>query len=578
MALLIWFCHRYSYIRIGQDSAHQSAPPVRGMHEALTIVELQSSIIDYILSDDAGGRSTVAALARTCKVLHGSAAKALWQDLPSLAPLLYCMPSDILGEKKAHDTVYLDFRRPIQTADYARASIYTSHVRSLHFQSSWKRCNSSPLPSISPEAFAALAANIPADCLLPNLRSLTWDPPYGEDGPAFLLIEKLLTRTLTSLTLRILTKAQAAAPPILQSIPQRCPWMRSLFIEYEGTDRAVSESVAQCISQLHRLQECEVYIPALSVSLNSLVKLPNLRSLTAWQCPTLPSHPRSRLPRPTLHCSPGTFPALQEIHVRTEHITACTTLARLISSKQIRSITFTYSEWAPASLLEDCTRAISSQCDSASLTSLSIAFDREAGTPYGISDAVVDETVLRPLLVFSSLEALELDPHCSFAIDDRLVEDLSTHWPRLRSLELIPKKPIANASRLTLQGLIPLVKNCPDLKTLCVPLEDFVMTPSLEPASTIFNEKVTSLAIMSTAVENLAAAILFLVYLFPNLRAIDNWAEDEDEESLGPWRTIETLVRDINSAFPKETQGHEGRFTQSQLRCLMRKWLKEFGL
>ncbi|KZT25012.1 hypothetical protein NEOLEDRAFT_1134225 [Neolentinus lepideus HHB14362 ss-1] len=540
------------------------------MHKALTIAELQCTIIDHVLADDCAGTKTVAALARTCRTLHESAARALWRELPSLTPLLYCMPSDLFRKG-----TYLDFGRPLQPSDWTRVNKYAVHITTLHFQSTWKRHGRARFLTISPTAFATLARSISADCLLPNLRALTWDPPYGEDEPMFSFVEKLLARSLRSLTLRVLTASQVPAPHILRLLPSRCPSIRSFVIEYEGTNEDISDAIAECTSRLRHLRECEVYIPAPNVTLNHLASLPDLQSLTAWQCPTYPAYPRLLL-HPISSTVPSTFAALQEISVRTEHITACTALACLIDSHEIKSITFTYSQWASASFLRECARALSHLRNPTSLTSLSIAFDKDANTPIDMPDAVVDDRVLRPLLVFTSLETFEFDPYCSFAIDDRLMEDAAVNWPRLRSLELVPKKALANTSRLTLDGLVPIVQNCPRLKTLCVPLEEHLSEPSLDAAQSLHNENITTLVAVSSTIEEPAAVILFLVHLFPRLQVIDHWAEDEDEGVPNPWEAIETIVRGINSAFPKETRGKEGRMTKGQLARLMRKWLRGF--
>ncbi|TFK47171.1 hypothetical protein OE88DRAFT_1728638 [Heliocybe sulcata] len=537
------------------------------MRNALTIAELQSIIVDYILADDSSGRKTVAALARSCRTLHESAVRALWRELPSLAPLLHCMPSDLFLQGTS-----LRLGRPLRTSDWTRVHKYAAHIAILHFQSTWKRQSRCRFPTISPSAFAALANGISADCLLPNLRALTWDPHYREEESVFSFVEQLLAGSLTSLTLRVLTSSQSTAPRILRLLPSRCPSIQSLVIEYEGLNEDISEAIAECTYRLRQLRECEVYAPAADVALNHLAGLPHLRSLTVWQCPHAPSLQSTSL-SPTVLDS---FAALEEISIRTEHITACTTLARLISSHKMKSITFTYNEWASASLLRGCTRALSHLRRPSSLTTLSIALDKDAEVPINLPDAVVDDSLFRPLLVFSSLEIFELDPHCSFAIDDRLVETIAARWPRLRSLELMPQRCLANTSRLTLNGLVPLVKNCPRLKTLCVPLEEHVSEPSLERVQGLHSDNITTLVVVSNTVEEPASVILFLAHLFPRLQVIENWAESEEEGTMSPWDAIETIVRGINYAFPSEARGKEGRLLKGQLACLMRKWMRSF--
>jgi hypothetical protein len=54
---------------------------------------------------------------------------------------------------------------------------------------------------------------------------------------------------------------------------------------------------------------------------------------------------------------------------------------------------------------------------------------------------------------------------CSFAVDDDDLEALSKAFPKLKLLEIITHSS-QEPSRITLNGLVPLLKHCPDLETL----------------------------------------------------------------------------------------------------------------
>ena len=80
------------------------------MHNCLVVQEVLSEIFQHIFSNPYSGyrmeddRSnlhhdkialgTLAGLARTCKTFHEPALNHLWRALPSLIPLIQCLPPD----------------------------------------------------------------------------------------------------------------------------------------------------------------------------------------------------------------------------------------------------------------------------------------------------------------------------------------------------------------------------------------------------------------------------------------------------------------------------------------------------
>ncbi len=61
-------------------------------HKCLGIPEIQTAILTTLTPPDC------AKLARTCSWLHAQAVDVVWQDLPTLALLVRCMPSDLIAE------------------------------------------------------------------------------------------------------------------------------------------------------------------------------------------------------------------------------------------------------------------------------------------------------------------------------------------------------------------------------------------------------------------------------------------------------------------------------------------------
>jgi len=63
------------------------------MHRCLRTLDILSHIFDYVFTDQ-GGPTDIAVLATTCRAFHEPALYLLWRSLPSLVPLVKCLPSD----------------------------------------------------------------------------------------------------------------------------------------------------------------------------------------------------------------------------------------------------------------------------------------------------------------------------------------------------------------------------------------------------------------------------------------------------------------------------------------------------
>ena len=53
-------------------------------------------------------RKSLASLARTCRALQKPALDALWAELPSLAPLIRCLPQDLWSDNSPNGTLVGD--------------------------------------------------------------------------------------------------------------------------------------------------------------------------------------------------------------------------------------------------------------------------------------------------------------------------------------------------------------------------------------------------------------------------------------------------------------------------------------
>jgi hypothetical protein len=70
------------------------------MHPSLRIAEIQEIILQNLKDE----KPALAALASVCQALYTPSVAALWSSLPSVAPLIRCLPNDLWEEEEKRET------------------------------------------------------------------------------------------------------------------------------------------------------------------------------------------------------------------------------------------------------------------------------------------------------------------------------------------------------------------------------------------------------------------------------------------------------------------------------------------
>ncbi|KAF9465372.1 hypothetical protein BDZ94DRAFT_1149054, partial [Collybia nuda] len=98
-------------------------------------------------------------------------------------------------------------------------------------------------------------------------------------------------------------------------------------------------------------------------------------------------------------------------------------------------------------------------------------------------------------------------------------------WSQLEDLTLGIKGPWIRPSRVTLKGLIPLLAQCPLLKTLGIVIDATVDDDTLQtrPGRGIYNTKITSLEVGSSRIQNPVNVAAFLSDILPCITNIKVW-------------------------------------------------------
>lgn len=160
----------------------------------------------------------------------------------------------------------------------------------------------------------------------------------------------------------------------------------------------------------------------------------------------------------------------------------------------------------------------------------------ESFTLWCHSDTGFPFHVIHPLFAFCNLTSVELN--VDTLLGDDGLEAMAMAWPRLGRLLLGKSSPT-----FTLQGLIPLVRYCPESRTLRITLNGsgVPMPWDRRPADGYSNPWICAVALGSSPVDesDKVTAAAFLSDLFPNLRKIACGADSPYRKT---WAGVEGLL------------------------------------
>ncbi|KIJ15128.1 hypothetical protein PAXINDRAFT_12047 [Paxillus involutus ATCC 200175] len=157
----------------------------------------------------------------------------------------------------------------------------------------------------------------------------------------------------------------------------------------------------------------------------------------------------------------------------------------------------------------------------------------------------VSISVLRLLFNCPLLTQLSINV-CSFAVGDKDLEALSKAFPKLKVLDIMTHSS-QEPSMITLNGLVPLLKYCPNLYTLKISINATRIRDNDDrPGNGVRNTYITKLSLHKSPIGNVERAALFLSDILPNVRTIEETSTSES------WKKVATLLEVFNLARKQE--------------------------
>ncbi|KAH9846400.1 hypothetical protein C2E23DRAFT_890910 [Lenzites betulinus] len=544
------------------------APPIGNdaapaVYRCLLVAEIFEVVVDSIHFpswtrrhrwNESPIRGTLIALARTSKPLHEATIPWLWR-VAGPFDLLRIVPEEMRKRSK-HGPCIPHARVEGDKRVWARFHHYAQHMR--HFRITC--CDDMPMEwdgydqGSNAHALENWARICPRNQrLFPQLRRLEWRAP----GPKCdRHIQLFLARTIQELALTLPSAQMTHMPSLLSRIGKSCPNIVTLHVDVEGSWNGRDASFKQCKGGLH-----------LSVDLlQALATHPALHTLDLdLEKDDLDAYASTVV---RLSCEGFRCGALKELTLKLTRLDDRSEAFLYVFGRHpIGAITLTIQHQPRLSTVKSHIALLARSACGAFLTDIRLtlgAFLAYLPWPSIVTLTVGD--VLEPLYALPHIKSVCLWASVLF-VDAATVRDIAAAWPALErlmllghqagssshwdrplswfpDLELIPDFGLS-AAFVPLDGLVPLVRNCPRLRELELKLNVDVLPDDRALALALGGEpsrcQLRLLETTGTPLRRPERVIEILRTLFPDLQTIKCIQDDMmiQNEKRVPWEMVE---------------------------------------
>ncbi|KAJ6566295.1 hypothetical protein B0H19DRAFT_1373939 [Mycena capillaripes] len=412
----------------------------RRMHSGLGLLEIVEMVVEQVGLYDPlplGGnrkiffspRHNLAVLARTSKVFRNPALNVLWREQHTVFNLLKCMPADLWNiseypneEGWPDDNLSIILKRTILPTDWERPLFYLHRVESFTLD------DNCFLESL--DFFEALSLCLPTQHIFPNLVKLYWVP---EPGTAFHHVRLFLAPQIKDLVLGSIRSVSHLC--IFPDLAVLCSFLTNLTIFTPLAELSIPSMFA--FSPAWTTRPCGHAAGPEKLEASSQAGTPIFPSLTRVMTPTMEDF--ITLISSLIKCS------LVYVGICTIRSRTTATIARQFYSTVARNC-------SPSYLREIIVRGEETVSETLS------------SDQYDIYTVAGD--TLRPLLSFHNLVNVSLTHPSAFDLDDSVIRDMASAWPRIQILRLTASSYHHVRSRVTLQALYAFAEHCPVLRCL----------------------------------------------------------------------------------------------------------------
>jgi len=539
------------------------------MHQCLSTLDVLSHIFEYVYTENSGLKDT-AALAVTCQAFREPALDILWRSLPSLRPLVRCLPTDAYGTERDSYGVMTVVRRMVASFAITQISLCKVPTRELvdedfhRFKSYVHRVRH-------------IGRKYPEDDLSWMMTGRWYlEESFYDSLEQHGIIPLHQLRSYAGRGwIDFVTFHHIIGPRVVEVAFSG--WYSSKPRFFRSRGGALVVSLSPSLRVLRFYGEHGFDLSSLYLAL--LEGVPHLEVLYAPTSDPLPDdvlgHILSssvlkdlevgNLPVDFARCMPSRTPLrLQHFGLKIVKMERCDEVLASLDMSRLQSIKVHYSDevefplvWQVQSWFE----MVPAYCSTSLLTK--IEYDGpwnylpvDAGEEYCIT-----MQTLEPLLQFRNLEELVITSPTGFHLDDESLSVFARSWPRMRRLDLnsryIGWSDIGDYD-ISLDGLVILAESWPNLEhlNLCLTARGDSVEDSIQDVHSELEKfnlkgavgcwKLKSLGVGwdSPVVYRPFVVAAFLHGIFPNLSTILGLESPDFAESLpGEWKDVEEVLR-----------------------------------
>lgn len=382
-----------------------------------------------------------------------------------------------------------------------------------------------PVVGVHQSALLALSAYRPVKTLLPNLH--TFSPT---SHPVIYTIPFSQTFLGPNLhTMHISDCDKAGVDPLCISALRLSPNIKRITLVMDGP---IPKSFYRLIHTVKTLTH--IIFPCLPTPLETIECLshhPNLRQL--WSV---------NIPKSNVHhftTEAGRFPSLEDFCFSVPNWSSAAALMCQMQCRFTKLVILPINQGGEVlSSILDLTSCISQHPSQLSLTNL--IFCTVYSTALGDDvDGAAISSAFEPLFNCTGLREFQVTSSVVAKLDDAWLMKASFAWPSLQ--RLILKNFYPEPSEITLSGLVPLVKHCPDLVTLIVGLHASPISTHLLKG--VYNLELHDLMLGPSTIKSPGQVVRSLIRLFPSLEqvAFDSTTAVHTEA----WMTVNKILRSM---------------------------------
>jgi hypothetical protein len=413
------------------------------------------------------------------------------------------------------------FVRALEESDWARYDYYSRRIRRLGrsmFDINNRDCD------VHKDVLSALGTYRPARILLPNLRTVIFN---SESSIALPCAQAIFGPSITSVSFAGLDPP-AHLSVLCSSLSRLSPCIQEVRYYYST---APPPAFFRLILGLQNLRVVHVmhksYVEFPVTVWKHLVGLPSLREVEGALL--APAH----IPVMKINHSP--FMGLRRFDFGADWKTCGSMIESMHCRLEVLAIAIWDEPW-PMSTLEEFTRSLSQLPCRNSLKTFCLF---TPSPTIGDSTASLSQA-LQPLFLCADLQDVQFVSLPIHFLDDAWLLNAALSWKSLRRLCLGAdcEQTVKTGTNFSLAGLVPLVKHCPKLHTLCLSFHARAVHP--DSIDGVCSRNIQSLTIgWDSTILSPPEVIRSLLTLFPDLKKV---IVEEGVADLKAWEEVKSWL------------------------------------